>query len=77
MVRPQDEYPFDRAARSLIWRVGTIAAVSGDGKRLTVTLPGGALTNVMVLTSVTNVAVGASVVVVFDRGNAVAIGNPK
>jgi len=75
MVRPEDEYPYDRNQRALIWRVGTI--VSATTTRLVVDVPGGQLTNVMMLKAVDVTTAGTKVAIVFDRGNAVAIGIVK
>jgi hypothetical protein len=74
--RPQDDYPYDRNLKAAIWRTGTIASVSGDGTRLTVNVPGGQVTNVMFLTSVTT-TVGARVALLLDSKTALAIGLVK
>lgn len=77
-MRPQDRYDYNRNARALIWRVGTISAVDTTANRMTVQLPDGLLlTNVLILTSVITLTVGARVAVVYDRGHAIALGNPK
>ena len=75
MVRPEDEYPYDRNQRALIWRVGTI--VSATATRLVVDVAGGQLTNVMMLKAVDVTTAGTKVMVVSDRGKAVAIGIVK
>lgn len=75
--RPQDAYPYDRNARAAIRRIGIITAVSGDGKRLTVTVAGGgSIPNVMLTTNVT-ATIGARVAIVYDRDTALAIGLMK
>lgn len=75
--RPQDAYPHERDARTAVWRVATIVSVSGDGKRLTVSVPGGGqLSNVMMTADVT-ATVGARVAVMYDQDTALAFGMMK
>lgn len=70
MTRPQDAYPFDRNARSVILRVGTVAAVGTS--TVDVDMPGG--TRLTGVPSTFTPKVGAQIVVLLDRDNALAIG---
>ena len=74
-MRPEDEYPYDRNARSYIGRVGVVASINADGRKATVTVPGGSITNVALSEQIPNVAgtVGKHVLVLLDRDAAIAV----
>lgn len=75
-MRTEDEYPFERNARACVLRIGTIASVSGDGRKLTVNVPGGPLPNVSMTTAIDTPTshIGERVAVLLDRDSALAIG---
>ena len=74
-MRPEDEYPFDRNARAYIGRIGVVASINADGRKATVTVPGGSLTNVALSEQIPNTvaSVGKHVLVLLDRDAAIAV----
>lgn len=70
MTRPEDAYPYARNERAVILRVGTVAAVGTS--TVDVDMPGG--TRLNGVPSTFTPKVGAQIVLLLDRDNALAVG---
>ena len=71
-MRPEDEYPYDRNARALVSRVGTVTALNGT--KVSVAIPGGTLTDVDTLRAPIAYAVNQRVLILLDRNTAIVVG---
>jgi hypothetical protein len=72
-MRIEDRIPYLRGSRAVIMRVGTVTEIDVDNAHVSVSVTGTPLIYVATL-RVTGIEVGATVLVLLDRGTAFVIG---